>query len=379
MARVVFVHGVATRSGNSLDLAERNIALLLGKAVFPRVNHKLYAPRWGDLVPRISKDVYETSDADASFSLVSSAEGAFAGLGVAEVDGGLSIGELAATKPKLAVDAVLSALVEEAEGEGRVLDEEELELFAKAVDSVEDDARAAAFVGPVSSDDELAFSLTGEDDSAAAGDGSYGIISGFRSVVGKVTDRLRNTVSSAGYGLVRDSIRPPIGFFLGDVFAYLGAGGLRKPIRECVRTSLLQAWAERIGDEPLVVVGHSMGGVILTDMLADLAASNLPADFKTDCLITVGSQSGLFQAVGGLIGGLPVDSKVQRPACVSTWLNVFDPIDPLAFRAEASFEGVEDLEFDSITGVASAHTTYFQRPQFYARLRARLDGLNLIR
>ena len=51
---------------------------------------------------------------------------------------------------------------------------------------------------------------------------------------------------------------------------------------------------------------------------------------------------------------------------------------PVAFRATPIFSGVEDMAFDSITGLASLHTTYFKRPQFYARCRKRLQGLNLI-
>ena len=62
-----------------------------------------------------------------------------------------------------------------------------------------------------------------------------------------------------------------------------------------------------------------------------------------------------------------------KPASVGAWYNVFDPIDPLAFRADPIFSGVTDFMFDSITGLASAHTTYFKRPQFYARCRYRLQ------
>ena len=57
---------------------------------------------------------------------------------------------------------------------------------------------------------------------------------------------------------------------------------------------------------------------------------------------------------------------------------MFDPIDPLAFRADSLFSGVTDLAFDSVTGLASAHTTYFKRPQFYARARKRLRDLGVI-
>jgi hypothetical protein len=57
---------------------------------------------------------------------------------------------------------------------------------------------------------------------------------------------------------------------------------------------------------------------------------------------------------------------------------MFDPIDPLAFRADPIFDGVTDLKFDSIAGLASAHTTYFKRPQFYGRCRKRLQDCGAI-
>src|SRR3546814_4494068 len=57
---------------------------------------------------------------------------------------------------------------------------------------------------------------------------------------------------------------------LGDVFAYLREGELRSRIRELIREELAKAWSAcEAGSGPMVVVGHSMGGVILIDMLQD--------------------------------------------------------------------------------------------------------------
>jgi hypothetical protein len=73
-------------------------------------------------------------------------------------------------------------------------------------------------------------------------------------------------------------------------------------------------------------------------------------------------------------------AQPDKPAisCVETWFNVFDPVDPLAFRAEPAFAGVQDLEFSSATGLISAHGAYFSRPQFHARARARLQKAGLL-
>src|SRR3546814_6659330 len=102
-------------------------------------------------------------------------------------------------------------------------------------------------------------------------------------------------------------------------------------------------------------------------MLQDPQGAGLPADLRVEALFTVGSQPGLFRSVGALGGATGPGGHTPKPACVNAWFNVFDPIDPLAFRADPIFSGVQDLAFDSVTGLVSAHTTYFERPQFYAR------------
>src|SRR3546814_15576814 len=76
----------------------------------------------------------------------------------------------------------------------------------------------------------------------------------------------------------------------------------------------------------MVVVGHSMGGVILIDMLQDPQGAGLPADLRVEALFTVGSQPGLFRSVGALGGATGPGGHTPKPACVNAWFNVFDPI-----------------------------------------------------
>ena len=373
MAQLVFVHGVATRSGPALDAAQANMKRLFETTVFPGVRFALYAPRWGDLVPEIPAAVFATDGVADSFSVLGDEEDFGVG-GVPAPAAGTDIGTIAAARPQFALDAVFTTLVDEADRARRQLTPEELEAFIRAVDAMDDKKAAADLVGTGSSDSALAFALTPDDEAMGISIGSI------KAAVGKVTDRIRNVTSGLAYGLVRDSVRPAVGWFIGDVFAYLNDSALRTRIRDVVRIEVLKAWNARAANEPFILVGHSMGGVILVDMLADPAGAGLPAGLKVDCLFTVGSQPGLFQAVGGIGAAVPKPGEtVPASAWIGHWFNVFDPIDPLAFAAEPLFDGVEDLSFDSITGVASAHTTYFKRPQFYARFRARLGGLSLIR
>ena len=191
-----------------------------------------------------------------------------------------------------------------------------------------------------------------------------------------MTDRIRKVASALVVDPLADLARPSVGFFLGDVFTYLYDNDLRDQIRMKLREKLLAAHTALAPGEKMVVIGHSMGGVILVDMLCSPIDAGLPTDFRVDALLTVGSQPGLFQALGLF---MPITAnRVPKPACVGTWYNVFDPIDPLAFRADPIFNDVTDLKFDSITGLASAHTTYFLRPQFYARARKRLKDCGAI-
>src|SRR5262245_18918348 len=121
-----------------------------------------------------------------------------------------------------------------------------------------------------------------------------------------------------------------------------------------------------------------MGGVILVDLLTNAGSADLPGDFNVDALLTVGSQPGFFAALDLLESNLPTGSVRRRPDCVKHWLNVFDPIDPLAFRTDMIFKDATDLAFNSVTGIMEAHSKYFQRPQFYARTRKRLQKLGVL-
>ena len=379
MVQLVFVHGVATRSGSSYTQSVANRDTLFHEIAFKGRNLTIYSPLWGNHVPRIEPKVFDTdkgvdgSKGVGSFSIHAVASGQMGGLGVTAVPStGGDVAAVARQNATVAMDAVFAQVLETADHTGQPLTAEQLVVFRKAVEAIEQDA-APARVDRAATDADLAKSL------GSVGDSSFGIVRSLGDAVSAVTDRIRNTASTVAFGAVRDFISPAVGLFLGDVFAYLQEGDLRNRIQETVRKDLLRAHeASKAGGGPVVVIGHSMGGVILADMLQDLSAAGLPADLKVAALFTVGSQPGLFRSVGLLAGAVGSDGRTPRPPCVAAWFNVFDPIDPLAFRANPLYSDVEDLVFDSITGLASAHTTYFSRPQFYARFRKRLSTLGII-
>jgi len=99
--------------------------------------------------------------------------------------------------------------------------------------------------------------------------------------------------------------------FLRDVSAYLELPGCRAAVQDVVRPTLL-------ADADCVLVGHSLGGVVCAELLAE---------------DQVRDRVGLFVAVGAPLGLDAVTDGMRpqgsaRPA--SPWVNVYDPRDWVA-------------------------------------------------
>ncbi|TFZ56588.1 hypothetical protein E4V01_18655 [Methylorubrum sp. Q1] len=145
---------------------------------------------------------------------------------------------------------------------------------------------------------------------------------------------------------------------VGDILLYQRRG-------EEIRRAVLSAIGGAPRDKPLVLVGHSLGGVILFDIL-----SNNEAGREVAQLITVGSQAAFFFKCDAL-------ATVRRGgagAPFTPWLNIFDRNDLLSFRASPSFAGVgkiEDLEVSSGTSFPESHGAYFRLPQVYQAIAAK--------
>lgn len=187
-----------------------------------------------------------------------------------------------------------------------------------------------------------------------------------------------DVTTAATLSLARTSLHTKASRFLGDVFVYLKNRGTVTATGPIV-TEVLQALraaeaAKKTGDDKLIIIGHSLGGVIVYDILTYFAP-----DLKVDYLVTVGSQVGLFEEMSlysrALPAGLPADPKKDRVPPnpnIAKWLNVFDTNDVFSFSAERIYHGAQDLRYDTGYGMISAHSGYFARPSFYKRLRTRL-------
>lgn len=376
MVQLVFVHGVATRDTADYRAVVANRDKLFRELLFVGRNVTITSPMWGQFVPPFNCDVLKTNEGVGTYSLnISGSSGLGGGVRGSAADGtgsNVSIGAIGKQDAVAALDAICSELADRAEREKRELKPEELNAFRKAAELIITNNAESVFAGEAS-----AATITGhlrEGDPA-----SFGIGSAIGNAVTAVTDRVRNAASTLGFGAVRGSLGSAVGLFLGDVFVYLKDGEPRRKIQKEIGGALIQAHiAARAAKAPLVLVGHSMGGVILVDMLTDLASAQIPEELSVDALITVGSQPGFFAALDLLCRNVPTGAGRRRPNCVKNWLNVFDPIDPLAFRTDMIFRDVIDLSFNSVTGITAAHSTYFQRPQFYARSRKRLQEFGVL-
>lgn len=132
---------------------------------------------------------------------------------------------------------------------------------------------------------------------------------------------------------------------IGDILFYQRRGD---QVRQFVGQQL--AGLER----PVVAVGHSLGGIILVDLLAQEQAP------VVDRLITVGSQSPLFFAIDALDRLRPGQ---QDPLPFTPWLNIYSRNDLLSFLATGVFPGVDgitDVEVDAGVPFPESHSAYWQ-------------------
>jgi hypothetical protein len=159
---------------------------------------------------------------------------------------------------------------------------------------------------------------------------------------------------------------------IGDAFSYFSSRGDSKtaaPIAERVIESLREAHKiKQATGEELVVIGHSMGGVILCDIVTCYGK-----EIPIDVLITVGSQYPLFADLQMFPGISGVPRPIQRPENVKRWFNIIDPHDFLGYPASHIFDGVDDYHLPTYSLGAASHTDYFNRPSFYFQLARRLS------
>lgn len=386
---LVLVHGVSTRMSAAYRAAVKKQEDLLvrlalrGLASDPWVSH----PYWGD---RGAHPAWQGASLPAgdfeSFGADEQLEAMVAGLGP-ELDGPHPLLSLARSRFIEAID-LLWALIPADRSSTEVA-----ELGAKTLAYAEANQRPD-WLGQVDNDQQFLTRLAIEVDAwepvpaGAAADAetsweSFGLADAWDRVSEGARRLLASPLRGAGsvaVAALRSTLQSAMATFFGDVFVYLAqrdaADGTAGPIPALIIAALDEAAAARSATDPhLVVVGHSLGGDILYDVL-----THYRPDLGVDVLVTVGSQVPFFEELKlfhASRSDIPSAQtpKVSRPPGVAHWLNIFDRQDILSYSGSAVFDGINDFEYSTGASAFGAHTTYFERPSFHRRLNERLNEL----
>ncbi|MFE3763075.1 hypothetical protein ACFXPI_15070 [Streptomyces sp. NPDC059104] len=145
---------------------------------------------------------------------------------------------------------------------------------------------------------------------------------------------------------------------LGDILRYQARGaGLRSFLHERIIAV----------PGPTVLIGHSLGGIALVDLLALEAATGGPVP-GAELLVTVGSQAPYLHELGALTALAPGSAL---PYGFPRWLNVYDRQDVLSYLAAPVFPGdprVTDHEVSSRQPFPASHSAYWKQRSLYERI-----------
>jgi hypothetical protein len=179
-----------------------------------------------------------------------------------------------------------------------------------------------------------------------------------------IKDRLIGFTTSVATSFTRDRRQNYTGLSMpavGDILFYQRRGS---EISQLTRESLTAC------SPPVVAVGHSLGGIVLVDILSQ---ANPP---RVDLLVTVGSQSPLFYAVDAL-ENLRLFNSIARP--FTPWLNIYDQSDFLSYCAARIFNGVsgiEDVEVSSGVPFPESHGAYWHLDRTYELIRGSWEKIS---
>lgn len=144
--------------------------------------------------------------------------------------------------------------------------------------------------------------------------------------------------------------------FARDIAFYVQRGqGIRDYLQEQLR-GMPQ-------DEPVVLLGHSLGGIAAVDLLA--ARDPQDPTWRIDLLVTVGSQAPLLYLMDALDTLQPQKPQLKP---FTPWLNVYDRDDLLAFCAERVWPGtpgINDMSVSSSVPFPMSHSAYWVQDRLY--------------
>lgn len=392
---LVFVHGVATRESPTYAAERAQRTALFQTLVFNNPAALVRNPDWGDRVPVFSRGQVWIPNPDNSTPFAAGAADFRA-----DPPPELGLSDIAKIDGAQAVDLVIGAALNKAlaQDPATVATDSSLELAQLASNYLI--AAGAVAGGPkglgelaAATDAQFGQALAAALELQARGTESFGVGVGqmVKDALGAFGGWIGNEVSDAALRAKRKDLSQSVALFLGDIFVYLRERDVPGPtgteallFTPIVDDLIAAAKVRRAPAEPLVVVGHSLGGVLLYDILTDphcLArlAAEAGEGFRIDLLLTAGSQPGFFKDLGLYLGKpAGAGSRLAKPASVEHWLNVCDFTDVFSFLCAPFFNDVEDFSYDTVVDLFNAHSAYFKRPSFYARLQLRLKGLGYL-
>lgn len=216
---------------------------------------------------------------------------------------------------------------------------------------------------------------------AVALEGTDGSNSGGRRHRGSsVPDWIKFDPNALLVGKAREMMEGYLAQFLGDALMFFSRREQSELVRSEVRKSVVAA-AELAHErrEPLVLIGYSMGGGVVHELLTDPASveiieQELGRRLEIDLMLSVGTQIGMFAELKQFITP-PAGNPLSVP--VRHYWNVFDYNDPLSFLCEPVIDGAIDLEVSTGASIMGAHGAYFESGLFYSRLHAMLKDAGL--
>jgi len=197
-----------------------------------------------------------------------------------------------------------------------------------------------------------------------------------QSAATSILDRSGDFASTKLLAWQRRPLNETLGRFFGDIFIYLDTRGDKAapgPIPTLILDALDAVKNDAPANDPLIVIGHSLGGVICFDLF-----SYFRPELTVDLFVTVGSQVSHFEEIKRFKTSNPAihaPQKAPTPANIKRWINIFDEVDIFSYACDQVFDRVIDFEYDTQTYVIKAHGAYFEQDRFYTRLRARIDAL----
>jgi hypothetical protein len=194
---------------------------------------------------------------------------------------------------------------------------------------------------------------------AIAPDPTRGLLKGLTTkVLGPIATRVAVNHRAAFMGPMSDFIR--------DVAFYIDKGA---PVRDFIADAIRAQHRKR----PIVVLGHSLGGIACVDLLSDPAVMAGDEPLQVDLLVTVGSQSPFLYLLDSLHSLSPRTPDQPRPFV--PWLNVYNRDDLLSFCAERVWvnTAVEDEPVAAGVPFPGSHSAYWTQDRLYELIRKRLS------